>query len=261
MQLHEADDNLVHMRLTPEQPLQTFTGGIGLFQYLWLGVEHLVFGYDHILFVIGLMMLVSGWRRLVLVITGFTLAHSVTLGLSVLDVIYLPAAPVEAVIALSIVFVATELLRPEESRSRLTQRHPQIIALAFGLLHGFGFAGVLADIGLPRETGFFALALFNIGLEIGQLCVVGLCLGISYMARKLPCRRFTARAPKPELSLPWEVWRAIGWSPAPRKLLALTLWQVPDYSAAEATSSNRASRFSISAITASIWFGPPIISS
>ncbi|MEC7594449.1 MAG: HupE/UreJ family protein, partial [Pseudomonadota bacterium] len=79
---------------------------------------------------------------------------------------------------------ATELLRPEESRARLTQRHPQIIALAFGLLHGFGFAGVLVDIGLPHETSFFALALFNIGLEIGQLCVVGLCLGISYMARQ-----------------------------------------------------------------------------
>ncbi|MGB1118159.1 MAG: HupE/UreJ family protein [Parvibaculales bacterium] len=183
VQLHEADDDPVHMRLTPEQPVQKFTGGVGLFNYLWLGVEHLVFGYDHILFVIGLVMLVSGWRRLVLVITGFTLAHSVTLGLSVLDVIYLPAAPVEAVIALSIVFVATELLRPEEARARLTQQHPQIIALAFGLLHGFGFAGVLADIGLPRETGFFALALFNIGLEIGQLCVVGLCLGFAYMAR------------------------------------------------------------------------------
>ena len=184
VQLHEADDNLLHIRMTPEQPLQIFTGGVGLSNYLLLGIEHLVFGYDHILFVIGLVMLVSGLRRLVLVITGFTLAHSATLGLSVLDVIYLPAAPVEAVIALSIVFVATELLRPEESRARLTQRHPQIIALAFGLLHGFGFAGVLVDIGLPRETGFFALALFNIGLEIGQLCVVGLCLGISYMARQ-----------------------------------------------------------------------------
>ena len=184
VQLHEVDENLVHMRLTPEQPLQKFTGGVGLFNYLWLGVEHLVFGYDHILFVIGLVMLVSGWRRLVLVITGFTLAHSVTLGLSVLDVIYLPAAPVEAVIALSIVFVATELLRPEETRARLTQQHPQIIALAFGLLHGFGFAGVLADIGLPRDTGFFALALFNVGLEVGQLCVVGLCLGIAYVARQ-----------------------------------------------------------------------------
>ena len=184
VQLHEVDENLVHMRLTPEQPLQKFTGGVGLFNYLWLGVEHLVFGYDHILFVIGLVMLVSGWRRLVLVITGFTLAHSVTLGLSVLDVIYLPAAPVEAVIALSIVFVATELLRPEETRARLTQQHPQIIALAFGLLHGFGFAGVLADIGLPPDTGFFALALFNVGLEVGQLCVVGLCLGIAYVARQ-----------------------------------------------------------------------------
>ena len=185
VQLLEVDENLVHMRLTPEQPLQKFTGGVGLFNYLWLGVEHLVFGYDHILFVIGLVMLVSSWRRLVLVITGFTLAHSVTLGLSVLDVIYLPAAPVEAVIALSIVFVATELLRPEETRARLTQQHPQIIALAFGLLHGFGFAGVLADIGLPRDTGFFALALFNVGLEVGQLCVVGLCLGIAYVVRQV----------------------------------------------------------------------------
>ena len=132
MQLTETGGKLVHMRLTPEQSVQKFTGGVGLITYLWLGVEHLLLGYDHILFVIGLVMLVSGWRRLVLVITGFTLAHSVTLGLSVLDVIYLPAAPVEAVIALSIVFVATELLRPEAQRARLTQQYPQIIALAIG---------------------------------------------------------------------------------------------------------------------------------
>jgi len=195
VQLTETGEKLVHMRLTPEQPFQKFTGGVGLITYLWLGVEHLLLGYDHILFVIGLVMLVSGWRRLVLVITGFTLAHSVTLGLSVLDVIYLPAASVEAVIALSIVFVATELLRPEAQRARLTQQYPQTIALAFGLLHGFGFAGVLADIGLPRETGFFALALFNIGLEIGQLCVVGLCLGITYVARQAAMPSvYTARA-------------------------------------------------------------------
>lgn len=184
VQLHEVDENPVHMRLTPEQPMAQFTGGVGLANYLWLGVEHLVLGYDHILFVSGLVMLVSGWRRLVLVITGFTAAHSVTLGLSVLDVIYLPAAPVEAVIALSIIFVATELLRLAHARAALTRRHPQIIALAFGLLHGFGFAGVLADIGLPRDTSFFALALFNIGLEIGQLGVVGVCLGSAYLARR-----------------------------------------------------------------------------
>ena len=195
VQLTETGGKLVHLRLTPEEPSQKFTGGVGLITYLWLGVEHLLLGYDHILFVIGLVMLVSGWRRLVLVITGFTLAHSVTLGLSVLDVIYLPSAPVEAVIALSIVFVATELLRPGGQRAQLTQQYPQVIALAFGLLHGFGFAGVLADIGLPRETGFFALALFNIGLEIGQLCVVGLCLGIAYVTRQAAVPPvYTARA-------------------------------------------------------------------
>ena len=199
-------------------------------------------------------MLVSGWR----VCAGHNRIYACPFGNvgPVGSGCHLPARRAgEAVIALSIVFVATELLRPEETRARLTQQHPQIIALAFGLLHGFGFAGVLADIGLPPDTGFFALALFNVGLEVGQLCVVGLCLGIAYVARQAAMPPLYSARAKPELSWQWEVWRAIGWSPAPRKLLVLTLWQVPDYSAAEATSSNRASRFSISAITASIWFG------
>ena len=178
VQLHALEGNMVHLRLTPESPAQAFGGGVGLVTYAWLGVEHLILGYDHILFVIGLVMLVAGWQRLVLVITGFTLAHSLTLGLSVLDVAYLPMAPVEATIALSILFVTTELLRAPDARSKLATRYPQVIALGFGLLHGFGFAGVLKDIGLPSETAILALALFNVGLEIGQLLVVAACLAV-----------------------------------------------------------------------------------
>ena len=164
------------LRLTPEQPVQALRGGAAVSAYFMLGVEHLLFGVDHILFVLGLVMLVKGWRRLVYVITAFTLAHSLTLGLSMLTPVSAPSAVVEAIIALSILFLAIELMTPEDKRSPLATRYPQAVAFGFGLLHGFGFAGVLGDIGLPRDLAVPALALFNIGLEAGQLLVVGAAL-------------------------------------------------------------------------------------
>lgn len=161
------------LRLTADAPVQEFTGGgTFLMAYFGLGVEHLVFGPDHILFVLGLVLLVAGWRRLIYVITAFTLAHSLTLGLSMLGRISAPSAVVEAIIALSILFVAIELVRPPAARSALAARYPQAMAFGFGLLHGFGFAGMLGAIGLPRDVEIWALALFNIGLEVGQLLVV-----------------------------------------------------------------------------------------
>jgi hypothetical protein len=173
VQLALIEGGRYSLRLTADAPVQTFSGGgTFLMAYFGLGVEHLVFGLDHILFVLGLVLLVRGWRSLIYVITAFTLAHSLTLGLSMLGRISAPSAVVEAIIALSILFVAIELLQPPEKRSALAARYPQAMAFGFGLLHGFGFAGVLGEIGLPRDVELAALALFNIGLEVGQLLVV-----------------------------------------------------------------------------------------
>lgn len=173
VQLALIDGGRYSLRLTADAPVQTFSGGgTFLMAYFGLGVEHLVFGLDHILFVLGLVLLVQGWRSLIYVITAFTLAHSLTLGLSMLGRISAPSAVVEAIIALSILFVTIELLQPPEKRSALAARYPQAMAFGFGLLHGFGFAGVLGEIGLPRDVELAALALFNIGLEVGQLLVV-----------------------------------------------------------------------------------------
>ena len=173
VQLALIEGGRYSLRLTADAPVQTFSGGgTFLMAYFGLGVEHLVFGLDHILFVLGLVLLVQGWRSLIWVITAFTLAHSLTLGLSMLGRISAPSAVVEAIIALSILFVAIELLQPPAKRSALAARYPQAMAFGFGLLHGFGFAGVLGEIGLPRDVELAALALFNIGLEVGQLLVV-----------------------------------------------------------------------------------------
>ena len=177
VQMALRDGSRHSLRLTANAPVQQFAGGgTFLLAYFGLGVEHLLFGPDHILFVIGLVLLVSGWRRLIYVITAFTVAHSLTLGLSMLGRITAPSAAVEAIIALSILFVAIELLQRPEKRSPLAQNYPQAMAFGFGLLHGFGFAGMLAAIGLPRDVEIWALALFNIGLEVGQLLVVAVML-------------------------------------------------------------------------------------
>lgn len=177
------DASSSNLRLTAEAPVARLAGGgAGLTAYFGLGVEHLIFGIDHILFVLGLVMLVKGWRRLVYVITAFTIAHSITLALSMLAGVSAPAAVVEAIIALSILFLAVELLQAEERRSPLATHYPQAVAFGFGLLHGFGFAGVLGDIGLPRDLAAPALALFNIGLEVGQLAVIALALSVGRYA-------------------------------------------------------------------------------
>ncbi len=172
------------LRLTAQSPRQAFSGGAGVWSYFRLGLEHLAFGFDHILFVLGLVLLVAGVRRLVLAISGFTLAHSMTLALSALGAVSLSPPLVEALIALSLIFVAVELARPKNVDS-IARRRPQIVAFLFGLLHGFGFAGVLVQIGLPRDATLWALALFNIGLEVGQLIVVALALAALALMRSL----------------------------------------------------------------------------
>jgi hydrogenase/urease accessory protein HupE len=146
--------------------------------YTLLGIEHILVGFDHLLFVLALLFLVRGPRRILLTITAFTVAHSFTLAAATLDVVSLPGPPVEATIALSIVFLAREMATSLGGRPGLTERYPWIVAFVFGLLHGLGFAGVLAEIGLPQHAIPTALLCFNIGVEIGQLLFVGVALAL-----------------------------------------------------------------------------------
>ncbi len=143
--------------------------------YLLLGIEHLIFGVDHVLFVLVLLYIVHGWRNLVKVVTSFTLAHSITLALAALQIVNVSQAPVEALIALSIVFLAWESLKGDKG---IISRAPWVVAFLFGLLHGLGFAGALAEIGLPRESVVPALFLFNVGIELGQLAIVASALAL-----------------------------------------------------------------------------------
>lgn len=150
--------------------------------YTWLGVEHIVTGFDHLLFVVALALLVRGGAPLVATVTAFTLAHSVSLAATVLGVVSLPPPPVEAVIALSIVLVCAECLRPADS---LTRRAPWLVAFAFGLLHGLGFASALLEIGLPERHVPLALACFNVGVELGQLAAIAVVAIVRVLARRL----------------------------------------------------------------------------
>ena len=144
--------------------------------YLALGINHILLGIDHLLFVFALLLLVTGTRTLIWTITAFTAAHSLTLAAATLGFVSVPQSPVEAVIALSIVFVASEIVHISQGRPSLTQRKPWIVAFVFGLLHGFGFAGALNEIGLPEQSIPLALLLFNVGVEFGQLGFIGVIL-------------------------------------------------------------------------------------
>ncbi len=149
--------------------------------YTWLGVEHILFGFDHLLFVLALALLVRRGRKLVATVTAFTLAHSVTLAATVLGVLRVPIAPVEAVIALSIVLICAECLRPADS---LAQRAPWLVAFVFGLLHGMGFASALLELGVPERHVPAALLCFNLGVELGQLGVILLALSLQRLAAR-----------------------------------------------------------------------------
>jgi hydrogenase/urease accessory protein HupE len=151
--------------------------------YTVLGIEHILEGVDHLLFIVCLVLLAGTLRRVVITITGFTIAHSITLGLAALGLITVPVAAVEASIALSIVFVASELARGR--RQTLTWRYPIAVSSTFGLLHGFGFASVLSEIGLPQTEVPAALLFFNVGVEIGQILFVLASVVVFYVARRL----------------------------------------------------------------------------
>jgi hydrogenase/urease accessory protein HupE len=154
-------------------------------RYVALGIEHILVGIDHLLFVLGLLLIVSGPWMLIKTITAFTLAHSITLALATLGFVDLPSGPVEAAIALSIVFLGAEILRARQGRPGLTTRRPWVVAFAFGLLHGLGFAGALTAIGLPPGEIPLALLFFNVGVEIGQLMFVAAFLALACVLRQL----------------------------------------------------------------------------
>ena len=164
--------------------------------YLALGVGHILGGVDHLLFVLALLLLVRGWRRVLATVTAFTVAHSLTLAAATLGYVHVPPKPVEAVIALSIVFVAAEILRlrnADAAAATVSVRWPWIVAFTFGLLHGFGFAGALAEVGLPQNAIPVALLFFNVGVEIGQLVFIGAVLALVASTR-WTVRRLRLRA-------------------------------------------------------------------
>jgi len=150
-------------------------GGSVFADFLVLGVEHILIGLDHLLFVAGLILIARTPRRILTTITGFTIAHSITLALAALDVVQVPIKAVEVVIALSIVFLAVEVVKGE--RDTLVWRKPILVAIAFGLLHGFGFAAVLQEIGLPQGSLVTALLAFNLGIELGQIAFAAVVFG------------------------------------------------------------------------------------
>lgn len=172
--------------LHPSDPAYKITlsgpQGVAVPAYLKLGVEHILTGFDHLMFVLGLLLLIGTNWRIVKAVTAFTVAHSITLALAALGFVKFPTAIIEALVALSIVFVASELL---SDRDTLTRRKPWVIAFVFGLLHGLAFAGALANIGLPPNAAPMALFLFNVGVEIGQLAFIAAAVGVILALRAL----------------------------------------------------------------------------
>lgn len=153
--------------------------------YCVMGIEHILGGLDHLLFVLALILLIPGMWMLVKAITSFTVAHTITLGLATLGFVNMPSGPTEAVIALSIMFLAVEIVRSRAGQTSLTERSPWVVAFLFGLFHGLGFAGALTEIGLPQNAIPLALLMFNIGVEVGQLMFVAVVLGVILAARRL----------------------------------------------------------------------------
>lgn len=183
-------------RLTPDQPMVRIKAVPDSWQvartYFALGIEHILNGYDHLLFVVALvLLLMRGWL-VVRAVTAFTVAHSLTLVGTTLGLFGLAQAPVEALIALSIVFLAVEIIKQKDGTPRLSERIPWVVAFLFGLLHGFGFAGALREIGLPGGDVTMALLTFNLGVEAGQLVIIAVCI-----AAIAALRRFAQPALRP----------------------------------------------------------------
>ncbi len=189
------DGGAIDTLVTSQRP-QVAIGGApapGLPAFLRLGLEHILGGVDHLLFVAGLCLLIADRWRLAAALTAFTLAHSLTLGAAALGVIGLASRPVETTIALSIAFVGAEAVRHARGARSLAASAPWMFAFGFGLLHGFGFAGALSDIGLPPDARIAALLLFNLGVELGQFLVVAVLLTAGMLTKTLSGRLASGR--------------------------------------------------------------------
>jgi hypothetical protein len=186
----ERDDGTVQIaRLLPAQPAfvveSPATASGVAWTYLVLGIEHILAGIDHLLYILALLFLVKGWRRIVATMSAFTATHSLTLSAAALGWVHVPQPPVEACIALSIVFVAREVVETQRGRPGLTGRWPWVVSFTFGLMHGFGFAGALAEVGLPTKAIPMALLFFNVGVEVGQLLFVTAALATIALVRRV----------------------------------------------------------------------------
>ncbi len=172
-----------------EVPLSELKAGAGSLRslatrYLVLGAEHILFGIDHLLFILGLLLLLQGFWKLIQTVTAFTVAHSITLACAVLGIFPLPSAPIEVLIALSILFLAREIIMGQRSHRTLVHSKPWIVAFAFGLIHGFGFANALGDIGLSTGDIPLALLFFNVGVEAGQMAFICVLIAINLLITK-----------------------------------------------------------------------------
>ena len=187
-------DALQTLLIQPEQPSAVIPSAAeanrqpGVWSYLRLGIEHIVLGVDHLLLLLGLLLIVRDGWMLLKTVTAFTLANSITLSVSAIGIVQIPAAPLNAAIALSILFMGTEVVRSLRGRTSFTLRHPWLLACGFGLLHGFGYARGLAELGLPHHELLLALLLFNVGIEIGQDIFVLLVLGLQRSFHQLQIR-------------------------------------------------------------------------
>jgi len=192
VRVHHADGRLESHLLKPGNPAVALGAMTTAWQrsasYLRLGIEHILLGIDHLLFVLGLLLIVTGRWTLVKTITAFTIAHSITLAIATLGYASVPVPPLNVAIALSILFLGPEIVRRWRGQTSFTIRHPWVVAFAFGLLHGFGFASGLKTMGLPQAEIPLALLLFNVGVEIGQIFFVGMIVALERAFRTLEIR-------------------------------------------------------------------------
>lgn len=184
-----ASGQMATGRVLPSRPSFTVPASASGWQvlrtYVRLGVEHILLGYDHLVFVLALVLFVRRWRRLLTTATAFTLAHSITLSMAAMGAVHVPVAPVETMIAVSILLMALELLQVRNDPGRAAGLRPAGLAFGFGLLHGLGFASALAEIGLPQHEIPLALLSFNLGVELGQVAFIAALLGAGWLLRRL----------------------------------------------------------------------------
>jgi len=189
VRVHYIDGETEFIRVLPESPYFTLSHESGFLNlsstYFVLGIEHILEGFDHLLFVLALLLLVGNIRVLIWTITAFTLAHTITLMLASLDIIHLSSKAVEATIALSIIFVAAEVIYAMRGKVHLSKKYPWLISFGFGLIHGLGFAGALKEIGLPQAEIVPSLIFFNVGVEVGQLLFVSFVLLCIWLGNKV----------------------------------------------------------------------------